>query len=289
MRSFVYNDAMYGGTKMKFKIISDSSSDLTKDYLQTEYGNTDIGCEVVPFTVTVNNREFVDDGTFSNEELYEAMVEKSKTFSSCPSPLQFEEKCDAEYNFIVTISAKLSGSYNSAAILMDSPDKNVFVIDSKGTAGNEHLIVDELYKLITAGKSYEEIKEEIIKYRDSLILYFTLSCFDNLVDKGRIKAGLAKFIQLIRIKLLCKADDGEISLFKKCLSFNQSLRAMCAEIKSKGVKREKCVITYTNNIEDAISMKEKLQKIEIFDNIVIVKANILNSFYALKKGLIVCY
>lgn len=274
---------------MKFKIISDSSSDLTNDYLQTEYGNTDIGCEVVPFTVTVNNKDFVDDGSVSNEDLFEAMVEKGKTFSSCPSPLQFEEKCDAEYNFIVTISAKLSGSYNSASILMDSPDKNVFVIDSKGTGGCEHLIVDELYKLITAGKSYEEIKVEILKYRDSLNLYFTLSCFDNLVNKGRIKAGLAKFIQIIKIKLLCKADNGEISLFKKCLNFNHSLRAMCGEIKSQYDKRKKCIITYTNNLDDAISMKERLQKTEIFENIVIVKAKILNSFYALKKGLIVSY
>lgn len=273
---------------MKFKIISDSASDLTNDYLLNEYGDSDIGYEVVPFTVTVNDKDYVDDGTKENSEMFEAMTDNSNTFSSCPSPLQFEEKCTAEYNFIVTISAKLSGSYNSASILNDTA-KNVFVIDSKGTGGSEQLIVDELFRLIKQGKSFEQIKEDIVKYRDSLNLYFTLSCFDNLVKKGRIRAGLAKFIQMIKIKLLCKADDGEISLHKKCLNFNQSLRCICSEIKDKVFKKKKCVITYTDNLEDALSLKERLSKSKVFENIVIVKAKILNSFYALKKGLIVSY
>lgn len=274
---------------MKFKIISDSASDLTKDYLLNEYGETEIGFETVPFIVTVNKKDYVDDGTKENDMLFKDLSESSETFTSCPSPYQFEQKCNADYNFIVTISSKLSGSYNSACTLKNLPNKKVFIIDSKGTAGSEQLIIDELYHMIKSEKTYTEICKDIVVFRDELNLCFTLSNFDNLVKKGRIKSGLAKLIQSLKIKLLCCSRDGEISLSRKCLNFTQCLRYICAEIRDKISKKKKCIITYTDNYKDAVLLKEKLSREKIFDKIVLVKAKLLNSFYAQKRGLIVSY
>lgn len=273
---------------MNFKVISDSSCDLTNKYFEEVYKNKEIQLEVIPFVITVDGKEYVDDELCETQEMLDSLDDKKvKSYTSCPSPLRFEEACTADFNFIVTISSKLSGSFNSAISAANSLDKNIFVIDSKGTGGMEELIIDKLYELISEGHSYDLIKQKIIEYRDSLELYFTIASFDNLVKKGRIKAGLAKLIQAIKIKLLCKANDGEISLHKTCLSSKQTFINIASEAKRIiTTKRKKCVINYVDNLDEANELKEKLEKTGLFEEVLLRKTRGLNSFYALKKGLI---
>jgi len=272
---------------MKFKIICDSSCDLNSDYLKEEFNDDSVELGIVPFIVAIEGDEYID-GT-CNEGIILECDSKKSTRSSCPAPGACLNECTAEYNFIITISSKLSGSYNSALSIVDECDKKIFVIDSKGTGGIEQLLVDKLYELIKEGNDFETIKKKIIQYRDKRELYFSLSSFDNLVKKGRIKASLAAILKSLKLSFLCMANDGEISLHKKCVSFRQSLIHIAILIRNKRMQMKKCIITYTDNYEDALFLKEKLEKSIIFEKIVLVKARLLNSFYILKKGIIVSY
>ena len=157
---------------MKYKIVVDSSSDLKNDYIVDE----NVGFEVAPLTIHIGDKHFIDNENINVKEMLECINNGCKSTTSCPNPNDYL-KCfnDAENIFCITISSKLSGSYNSALIASRLvEDKNVLVIDSKLVSGNIIRIVDELYRLIKEGLEFEEIKDRILKFRDNEKLFFVL-------------------------------------------------------------------------------------------------------------------
>ena len=224
---------------MKYKIIADSSSDLLDDYIIDD----EIDFEVVPLTIHVDGKEFIDNKNLNVKEMLKAMHDfKGKSTSSCPSPLGFMDSYTADYNFVVTITSKLSGTYNCANLAATNiENKKTFVIDSKATSGTEVLIVDKLYELIKQGLSYETICSEIIKYRDSLELYFILNDFDNLVKNGRMSKIAASVAKIMAIKPICKAIEGEIKIHKKVRTRRVAIKDMVEEICAFNNENKKCV------------------------------------------------
>ena len=184
---------------------------------------------------------------------------KNVSRSSCPSPNDFLKAIDDEcFNFIVTISKKLSGSYNSAVLAksMSKNNENVFVIDDKGTAGNGILIVDKLVEFIEKIMSFAEICEKIIDFRDSINLLFALNKFDNLVKNGRMSKVTAFIANLASIRPLCYAENGEIKIKEKIRTFNGVLKRLVFNIgKMCSDQSERtCIIAHTLNQSDAIEL-----------------------------------
>lgn len=277
---------------MKYKIIVDSSSNLTKDYLKDE---NDIGFDVAPLSIRINDKEYVDDGSISEEELLEKLNNtKEKTSSSCPSPDTFLSKlCDAEYYIIITISSKLSGAFNSANVaknMYDHPE-NVMVIDSKLVAGAMRILTDKAIELIKENKSFEEIEEELNKQRDENKLLFVLDKFDNLIRNGRVNKVLGFIASKLSIKPLCYGDDGEIKIMAKIRTFAGVIKKLSIEIGNMvtSTKGRKCVISHTKNEEFAMILKDLIEKQYEFDSIVIEENKCLCAYYSLEGGIIVSF
>lgn len=277
---------------MKYKIIVDSSSNLTKDYLKDE---NDIGFDVAPLSIRINGKEYVDDGSISIEELLEKINNtKEKTSSSCPSPDTFLSKlCDAEYYIIITISSKLSGAFNSANVaknMYDHPE-NVMVIDSKLVAGAMRILTDKAIELIKENKSFEEIEEELNKQRDENKLLFVLDKFDNLIRNGRVNKVLGFIASKLSIKPLCYGDDGEIKIMAKIRTFAGVIKKLSIEIGNMvtSTKGRKCVISHTKNEEFAMILKDLIEKQYEFDSIVIEENKCLCAYYSLEGGIIVSF
>lgn len=98
---------------MRYKIIGDSCLDLTKEMRK------DPCYSMIPLTLMVGERHFVDDETFDQKEFIKVVKEYPECpKSACPSPEMFKEAycCEEENVFVITLSAALSGSYNSAVL-----------------------------------------------------------------------------------------------------------------------------------------------------------------------------
>ncbi len=283
---------LIGGNKMTFKIIADSSCDLEENYLSA----TNIKFGIAPLTININGHEFVDDKNIDVEEMLNCVSSSNgKETTSCPSCGNYLSQLEgADYYFIVTISSKLSGSYNSALTakkLFANPEK-VFVIDSKTTSGSMVLIIDKLVELINSGKDFSLICQNIVEYIDNnLGLYFVLNKFDNLIKNGRISAVKARFASAMAIKPICEAKNGQIQLAKKTIGFSGAMKTLVEEITNK-VKNsigKQCVISHCLNSKVAQKLKtlikEKLPSIKI--RMIPMKG--LCSYYALEKGIIVGY
>lgn len=88
--------------------------------------------------------------------------------------------------FVVTITSKLSGCYNSALLAENNyaDSAHVHVIDSKAVSGTEILIVDKLVELIKADLDFDTIVHEIEKFRDNCTLLFSLQDLTTLSTMG---------------------------------------------------------------------------------------------------------
>lgn len=275
----------------KFQIIVDSASDLDSKYVK----NKDIGFRVVPLTITIGDKNYVDDDNINVDEMLESLHKyKGKTSTACPSPEAFSKYyTDAENTFVVTISSKLSGTYNAACLgakeFENDSNFKIHVIDSKLVSGAEELIVDKLVELIEKGLEFNDIVTEIDKFRNERQLFFTLAKFDNLIANGRMSKIVALIAKTLIIRPVCKGVEGEIKVIEKVIGVNNAFKKMATFI-SKAVQtfKDKVLIINKCKADNECEQLVKLIKENCdFKEIRIKETKGLCSFYALEKGLIV--
>lgn len=277
---------------MKFKIVVDSSSNLTNSYIKDEQ----VGFQVVPLTLRVDGIDYIDDENLDVKQLLTSLHKaKSKPTSSCPAPSLFAESySEAEYVFCFTISRKLSGCFNSAFVGgMDKKDSKIHVVDSKATSGNLILLVDKTYQLIKQGLSYDEICEQIDEYNKQLNLLFILDSFDMLVKNGRMSKIVAFVASSLSIKPLCIADDGEIKIDKKVRTINAAIKALVSEIANlmvgKDISSKTCIVTCLEGDEIGPKVKQLIEETYNFKEVKLFYHRGLCAFYALEGGVIVSF
>ena len=117
---------------MSYKIIVDSCGELPESYKKDEH------FERVPLVLDIDGHHVVDDETFDQKDFLRRVSESPNCpKSSCPSPERYLEAytCEADNVYAVTLSAELSGSYNSAELgkklyLEEKGQKNIHVFNS---------------------------------------------------------------------------------------------------------------------------------------------------------------
>ena len=132
---------------MKYKIVVDSSANLLNDYLKNE---ENIDFEVAPLTIRLLDEEFIDNDNLDVKDMLKKInASEVAAKSSCPSPNDFLKTFNSDkdgYTFVITITKKLSGSFNSAIVAKEMSENKdrIYVLDSKATAGSMVILVDKL-------------------------------------------------------------------------------------------------------------------------------------------------
>ena len=280
---------------MKWNIVTDSSCDLHK--LQTEGLTETIHYESVPFVISVGNEEFVDDDGIDLPRMLDGMERhKFATHTACPSPHTWLEAFSQEGNVIaVTISERLSGSYNSACtaaemLRQEQPDKQVAVINSVSAGTGLNLLVAHICAFIEQGLSFEEVVEETRKIADRKRTIFALCSFHNLIKNGRMSpfAGLAA--QTLRIwGIGIGTQEGEIRVKGKARGVKKMIQAIVEDIREFGSPIEHVYISHCQNPETAQQLRDAILEKYSHVKIEIHETKGLCSYYAERHGLIVSY
>ena len=199
---------------------------------------------------------------------------------------------DAEEVFCLTITSKLSGSYQSACIAKEEyeakhPGRRVYVVDSLSTGPEMRLLAEKLEALTLEGKSFEETVAEIQSYGRRTQLLFMLESLKNLANNGRVSHAVAKITGLLGIRLVGKADEGVLCPLDKCRGLKKALDAMVARMKELGYRGGKVHIAHCFHPEAAGALLERLR--QEFRNLCaeIYSTGGLCSFYAEQGGLLV--
>lgn len=278
---------------MDYNIVVGSSCDFNDKY------DSEINNSKVPFTITIDDVSYVDDEGFTGNKIVEKMKQSVQAIkTACPSPNDFMEKYKhSEIVFVVTISSKLSGTYNSAMTaknmyLEQFEDKVIHVFDSLSAAIGETMIVIKIKELIDENNSIKEIVEHVDNYINELKTIFVLENLDNLIKNGRMNRLKGKFAQFLHIKPILSDDgSGEIKMLDKCRGTKSALKKLVDNIGIQGVVHEnkKIGIVHCNAPEKAKYVKKLIEERYIFKEIIIAEANGLSAVYADDGGIIVAY
>lgn len=284
---------------MSYKIIVDSCCDLTADMKQWD------NLQVIPLTLQIGDYSILDDENFDQDDFIGRMISSNVIAkSACPSPQAFAAACEGDYDdiYIVTITDKLSGCYNSAVQGIElykdehGDEKNIHIFNSLSTAGTETIIAMEIKKLADSGKSFDEIVRDVeFLINEKSRLYFSLESFDMLKGNGRLFNLAANVIEALRVKLIGRADNGKIAIAGKDLNTKRALIKLAGFIKkdvgSADLRDKKLIISYVCNKERAETVKNLVLSHTPFkeENIMILKASGLNSLYASNGGIIVAF
>mgnify|MGYP000513220118 FL=1 len=275
---------------MRYKIIGDSCLDLTKEMRK------DPCYSMIPLTLMVGERHFVDDETFDQKEFIKVVKEYPDCpKSACPSPEMFKEAycCEEENVFVITLSAALSGSYNSAVLAKSLYEeeygkKNILVLDSKSASSGQLNIAMYIRELCDQGLEFDEICEKAAAYRDRMNTYFVLESLDTLKKNGRLTGLQAFFATKLNIKPVMGADNGTIIKLDQARGIQKALQRMAEiAVKEAGTTKDKrLVIAHCNAPERAQSMKEKLCSMAEFKEVVITDTCGVSTVYANDGGVI---
>ena len=277
-----------------FKIISDSSCDLTKEEIN------DLGVSYVPFKITIDGKEFIDDYDFNLTDFLTDMENtKNPITTSCPSPFDYMEEIEKNKDrdiYLVTISSKLSGSFNAAQVAAKGakekyPDINIGLIDSKSASAGQTRVVLKLLEYLKENNSFEETMDKITKYIDEQITMFVLESMQNLIKNGRIKKSAGLIANVLNIRPIMRSNDGEIELYEMNRGMKKSLDKLMIAIGklSKNTENGVLSISHVNAKERAESFAQKAKELYNFKDIVVRQTNGLSAGYADVGGIVIAF
>lgn len=278
-------------------ILADSCCDLSPELLKKTQA------KIAPLTITIDDTHYVDDGTVDIPPYLAAMkASKNPVRSACPSPDLYAEDIRATEGdcFIVTLSAKLSGSHNAASLGVqlaqeDMPEKKVHVFDSESASAGETYIALMIHDLIAAGKSFEQIVELVEEKIRSMHTLFVLDSLDNLVKNGRISRTVALLANVLSIRLLMSDDGhGAIKNISKARGIKGALTQMVETCRKHteglATASQRLVISYCNCPERARQVRDMIrEKCPAIGEIVMTPTSALSSMYANDGGVVIAY
>lgn len=277
---------------MNYRIVVDSCCDLPDEYRKNEH------FVFVPLTLEVDGENIVDDENFNQIEFIEKM-KKSENCpkSACPSPDAYVKAYESDEMtdvYVVTLSSKLSGSYNSAELgrniyIEEDGKNNVYVCDSKSASAGEGVIALKILELCESGKSFEEVVDEISRFRDGMGTYFILESLDNLRKNGRLSNVKAFIAQALHIKPIMGADDGDIVQLDQVRGMNKALKKLVEIVNSdvKDSKNKVLSIAHCNCPDRAAVLKEAFLKSCEYKDIIVVNTRGVSTLYANDGGVVI--
>ncbi|MCC8016805.1 MAG: DegV family EDD domain-containing protein [Clostridiales bacterium] len=286
---------------MAYKIVVDSCCDLTEDMKKWD------NLEIIPLILQIGDYVTEDDKDFDQNDFIRRVSESNVLAkSACPSPEAFAAACDDDkYTdiYIITITDKLSGCYNSAVQGVElykeehGNEKNIHIFNSLSTSGTETIMAHKLKNAADSGMDFKDIVPMIEEYCvKNCGLYFCLESLDALKGNGRLFNLASNVIETLRVKLVCRRTEyGNISVAGKYLTEKIALAKLAGfvakDTEGCDLTEKVCIISHVCCEEKADNVKKLIETLSGYssENIIILKASGLNSLYACKGGIIVSY
>lgn len=278
---------------MSYSVIVDSCCDLTST--MRSRGTF----KIVPLTIHVGDYSFIDNDKLCQKELLNAMMACSEApHTSCPSPADYLDVFQATEGdiYVVTLSAMLSGSHNSARQAVEifhegHPERNVYVFNSCSASAGEVLLALKIDELAASNLTFDEV----VKHGDTFVAemntLFILETLDNLKKNGRLTKAQAALTGTLKIKLLMGATpEGEICKRGQALSIKQGLAKLVHMMSNDEKHQGKTLcIAHCNCLTRAEELQIQVLKHCDFKNVMICDTHGISTVYANDGGIICAY
>lgn len=176
----------------------------------------------------------------------------------------FEEIVEQyEYIIYITISSKLSGTFQTGALVKNqiSRDK-IVVFDSLSTSTIQKQMAIRALELIESGSSIEDIIKELDYIKSNSKIYLVVDDLKHLRRTGRISLSAASLGHVMKIKPILYFDNGEIVLKYKIRTLNKVYSKLIELISDdKLTSNSKIIIAHANGYDYALRLKELVSEV----------------------------
>ena len=247
-------------------IVTDSNSGIKQSEAEK------LGICVIPMPFTINDEEYLEEISISQEQFYDFLKQDADVKTSQPSQYYLEElwnKLLQDYNEILYIpmTSGLSGTCENAKRLAEHYNGKVHVVDNKRISIMQKESIFEAIQMVKLNKSAVEIKQYLEETRYKNKAYITMTSLKYLKKGGRISPAAAALGSMLNVKPIL-FTQGEN--FEKCgiaLALGQAKKKMIQQIKQdletdfkEEYEKGKMTISiaHTQNFEEAERFKQQI-------------------------------
>lgn len=281
---------------MNIQIIVDSCCDVT-DALRNV-----LSLSLASLKITVGEHFYEDDGTIDTGVLVADMKAcRTAPTTACPSPEEYAAlMSQADASLVVTLSSKLSGSYNAACVGRDlalekAPEKKIHVFDSESASAGETRIALLLRDMIDGGIGFEEIVEKATAFIANMKTHFVLEDLGNLVKNGRISRTAGFVGTMLNLRpIMGENGHGEIIPLEKVRGTANAMRRLvelvAEETDHLPAASKLLVLSHCNCQERAMQLKKAfLERCAVFKDVIVVPTGGLSTVYANDGGIVIAF
>ncbi len=236
------------------RIITDSASDIVDN------GRENL--TVLPIQITFGEMEYQDGVTLTHRMFYEKLIESDELpVTSQVPPFAFEEvyekvRQQGDVAVVVTLSSKLSGTWQSACVAAQGYADVVRVVDSENASIGQRTLVEYALRLAEEGACFEEIVDRLEADKKKIRLIALLDTLEYLKKGGRISKTAALAGSLLSIKPVIAIQGGEVAVLGKARGSKQGNNLLAEQIeKTGGIDFSKPFVLGYTGLSDAMLQK----------------------------------
>ena len=254
-------------------IVTEETADLPPEIIEKH------GIAIVPVILTWADL-YVQSGDNTFQRMRELQRKGIESFgkTSQPSPREYLDKYKQQLArfgqvLCITITSKLSGSYNSAVLartlLTPDEQRRVFVVDSLSASCGQALVVLKAVDLINSGMELSEIASRVTEFVPHVHVFVMFSDPKWMETSGRISRMVANLMRgmarigvrpvlafekgaMIPSSLKSRADDTALVLVKQLEKDTEKAR--------EAGKNIRIAITHGDDLEAANRLKQMAEK-----------------------------
>ncbi len=200
------------------KILTDSAADIDLEEAK------ELGIDFIPLQIQFDDEEYLDGVNLSHREFFEKLIECNEIpKTSQVNKYRFTEKFseltqNGDEVIVITLSSKLSGTYNSAVSAAKKFADRVYVVDSLNVCIGERILCKYAIQLVNEGKlSAKQITAELDEKKTKIELLAVLDTLKYLRKGGRISSVTAFAGEMLSIKPVISVVKGEVKLIGKAI------------------------------------------------------------------------
>ncbi|MFI3125774.1 DegV family protein [Streptococcus suis] len=249
---------------MTFKIVTDSTSDLSQEWL----AENDVNVLGLTINLDGTTYETVGSNRLTSAELLKKMEAGGQPTTSQVNVGQFEEVFEEAAKvgqdvLYLAFSSALSGTYQSGTIARDMvldayPNAVIEIVDTKAAAIGEGYLVMQAAAARAEGKSLAEVKKLVEDLAPRLRTYLLVDDLNHLVRGGRLSKAAALIGGLVNIKpLLALNAEGKLEAIAKIRGRKKGIKEML-NLTLDNLDHSTVMVAYTGDLAAAQDIQSTL-------------------------------
>lgn len=250
----------------RIAIVTDSNSGITQEEAKK------MGVFVVPMPFLIDEQEYFEDITLTQEAFYEKLAGNANVSTSQPSIDSITNLWDEvlkTYDSLIYIpmSSGLSGACGTAMMLANDYNGKVRVVDNQRISVTQRNAVEDALAMEKNGKSFDEIYNKLMETKLEASIYIMVDTLKYLKKGGRLTPAVAALGTILRIKPVLQIQGEKLDTFAKARTVKQGMNTMLNAIKEdmevrfhNDVENMYINVAHTQNEAGAVELKQELEK-----------------------------